>query len=142
MNSGQICNALNRIIAIHEGTLPLYLSDAAPWFGADTTARETLSAIASNQRTTIDRLGQIVLEHGAEVRHGSYPTEFTGYHDLSLDFLREEMIRRQMAEIAQLEAIADAMPESAEKSAAEEALGAARGNLESLREISATPTMQ
>lgn len=140
MDSVQICNALNRIIAIHGGSLPVYLSDAAPWFGNNSTAQESLRSIASQQKSTIDRLGRMVLELGGEVQHGSFPMDFTGFHDLSLDFLLQEMIRRQRSEIAEIESIADSLPESAAKSAAEEALGAAHGHLETLRELTATPS--
>ena len=141
MNSDQICNALNRMIAILESSLPIYLTDAAPWFGGDDSAQEVITAVATDQRDTVERLARIVLDYGAEVRHGSFPMEFTGFHDLSVDFLKQELVKRQQAEISAFDSIAIGMPECMAKSVAEEVVGAARGHLESLREISATPTM-
>ena len=141
MSSDQVCDALNRIIAIHDGSLAIYLSDAVPWVGDNNSAQETVSSIASQQRATIDRLVCMVLDLGGDVRHGSFASEFAGYHDLSLDFLLREMISLQQANISTIESVAEGMAESAAKSVAEETLGSAREQLMMLGELSATPAI-
>ena len=65
--------------------------------------------------------------------------EFTGYHDLSLDFLITKLIEHQQKDIADIQAVVDAAEEGTDvRAIAEECLGAAKGHLESLDELSSS----
>ena len=62
--------------------------------------------------------------------------EFTGLHDLSLEYLLSELVRRQQADVDRIGEIATLLrTDPAAHALAEEALGAAKGHLASLREL-------
>lgn len=131
---------LNRLLAIHGRSLPVYLADAVPWIrDGQNDAAELLNAIANDHRRTTDRLGEYLVEAGDRWEPGGFPMEFTSYHDLSLDFLVSKMIEHQQQDIDAMESVVDAAEEGSEvRAVAEDCLGAARGHLESLRELSAS----
>ena len=128
---------LNRLVAMHNCSLPAYLSYAAPaWLLGDEAAKETLSTIAADQRETSARLAAMVTEQHGVVDNGEFPIYYTGYHDLSFDFLLGEIIKEQKEDIVEIERVVTRLglvPMA--KVLAEDALGAAKGHLESLEEL-------
>jgi hypothetical protein len=129
---------LNRLLAIHNRSLAQYLHYASPtWHRGDERARATLDVIASDQQSVADRFGEMIIELGGTVFPGSFPMHYTGYHDLSFDFLLTKLIEYQRRAIATIQ---QCIPKLAQnpmaKAFAEEALGAAKGHLESLLELS------
>lgn len=130
---------LNRLLALHGRSLPIYLTSAVPWVGrARGEAAEVLRAIAADQQQTVDRLGELIVEEGGRLNLGGFPMEFTSYHDLSIDFLVTKLIERQQADVRQIEAVvAETESGSTIRAIAEEALGAAKGHLQSLQELEA-----
>jgi hypothetical protein len=130
-------DVLNRLLVIHNRSLPMYLSFAHPRFArGNTAASDTLAMIVEDQDRTIDRIGEMIVEVGADVAAGEFPMVFTAYNDISFDFLLPKIIEHQQQDI-------DAIAECAEqleadpiaKAVAEEALGAAKGHLENLQEL-------
>ena len=86
---------LNRLLVVHGRSLPIYLADAAPWVGRDRSeAVEVLQAIAADQRQTVDRIGELIMDEGGRLNLGGFPMEFTSYHDLSMDFMVTKLIER------------------------------------------------
>ncbi len=130
---------LNRLLTIHGRSLPIYLVSAAPWFRHGRSgAAEVLQAIANDQQKTVDRVGELIVDEGGRLNLGHFPMQFTSYHDLSIDFLVTKMIERQQADIRQIEAVvAESESDSTVQAVAEEALGAAKGHLQSLQELEA-----
>lgn len=128
---------LNRLVAMHNCSLPAYLTYAAPaWHLGDEAAKETLRSIAADQRDTSERLAAMVTDHGGVVDNGEFPIYYTGYHDLSFDFLLNEIIKEQTEDIAEIEAVVAQLGlVPLAKVLAEETLGAAKGHLESLEEL-------
>jgi len=129
---------LNRLVAIHNRTLPMYLANSTrAWFSQDdTVARETLDAIAADQQATVARLSQMVMDQSQAVTMGSFPMEFTSLHDLSLDYLVGRAIEWQRRDQSLIEAAAAELDaDTDEKALAEKAVGAAKGHLESLTEL-------
>lgn len=137
MASPSTIDTLNRLLALHEKSLPMYLGYAAPWtIGNDEAAREVLFHIVADQKLMVDRIGEAIVAEGGTPTHGRFPLIFTGWHDLSFEFLVKQMIVYQKRDIAAIElciARLDAAP--AARALAEEALGAAKGHLESLDEL-------
>lgn len=137
MSSASTIDVLNRLVVFHQASLPMYLRFAAPYLGSDGAAADVLQHIASDQEAMADRLAQMVLENGGTVVSGEFPMTYTGYHDLGLEFLRARLVEQQRAHIRRIQ-------ESVERLAlvpmaralAEEALGEAKGHLQSLEEIS------
>jgi hypothetical protein len=128
---------LNRLLVLHNRSLPRYLESARPWLhSGDERSAQMLDLIAADHRLTVERVGSRILEHHGLPDLGAYPMQFTDLHDLSLDYLLGELLARQRALVADLTGCVrqlDGAPR--DKALAEEALGAARGHLESLEEL-------
>ena len=137
MNHIRTTDVLNRLIAIHHRSLPMYLSDARPWtHRGDEDARDVLAQIAADQTAVVDRLGQMILQEGDSVELGEYPMEFTGQHDLSLDYLLDNLVSHQRNDIASIkECVQQLDHDPMAKAIAQETLGEAKGHLESLQEL-------
>ena len=128
---------LNRLIAIHGRSLSVYLADAAPWATSqDAHAQDVLDMIAADQLLTVDRLADEVMATGGAVRQGAFPMAFTGLHDVSIGYVVTELVRRQAADVVEIdELVGELDSAAAARPLAEEALGAAKGHLESLNEL-------
>ena len=137
MKSSEVCSLLNDLIAIHARSLPVYLSDAAPWMThRDAHAKDVVDLIAADQLMTVDQLAEIVIDKGGTVDQGIFPMDFTGLHDLSLDYLLVQMVHRQREDVERIADVVERLTEDAgAKAVAEEALGAAKGHLASLEEL-------
>lgn len=133
-------HALNRLLTILYRSLPLYLDYACPWtHRGDEKAVATLRNIVADQKQLSTRVAQAVLALGP-TEIGEFPIEFLDMHDLSLDFLVKKLIEYQKKDIAALERCAAELAADRKAAAlAEEALGAARGHLESLEELASQP---
>jgi hypothetical protein len=132
---------LNRLLVLHERSLPMYLSYAPPHqLGRNPHAKAVLDQIVADQKRTIDRLATIILESGT-VEHGEFPMSFTSLHDLSLPYLLKLLIERQEKTIVACERLADALNMAPYAQAtAREAVGEAKGHLENLQELQASLT--
>ncbi len=133
------CKLLNELIVMHSRSLPVYLTDAAPWLtDKEASTADVLNLIAADHLMTVDRLAEAVLERNGRLRMGTFPTYFTGLHDLSIDYLLRETLKRQAADTARIAEIAGELaPDARAAALAKEAWGAAQGHLESLRELEA-----
>lgn len=137
MPSPHVIDTLNRLLALHEKSLPMYLGYASPWsIGEDTAAREVLGHIVADQKLMVDRIGQAIIDAGGTPTHGRFPLYFTGWHDLTYEFLVKQMIACQKKDIAAIQTcIVQLESAPTAKALAEESLGAAKGHLESLEEL-------
>jgi len=141
MSSANTIDVLNRLVGIHNRSLPIYLTYASPaWQRGDEAARATLANVSDDHRETADHLAAMVVAAGGTVDNGHFPIYYTGYHDLGFDFLLGRVILEQKEDISTIEQCA-AQLELAPlaKAVAEEALGAAKGHLESLEELRQAP---
>lgn len=128
---------LNRLLNVLCRSLPAYLADAKPWAAsADQRLRSALEHIVTDQRHYAQRLSDAIDELGGRPDPGCFPRQFTAKHDLSLEFLRQEVIARQERDIAAIERCAAELEGIASlHSLAEEILGNARGHLDILKEM-------
>ena len=131
---------LNRLLVLHERSLPMYLSFAPPAdLARNSKARAVLDQIVADQKRTIDRLATIILESNGVIEHGEFPMSFTSLHDLSLEYLLKLLIERQGKTIAACERLADALNMAPyAQAAAREAVGEAKGHVENLQELQAS----
>lgn len=131
---------LNRLLVLHERSLPLYLSYAPPaGLARNTQAKSVLDSVVADQKRTTDRLATIILESNGVIDHGEFPMSFTSLHDLSLPYLLKLVIERQEKTIAACERLADALNMAPyAQAAAREAVGEAKGHLENLQELQAS----
>ncbi|MDP6467493.1 MAG: hypothetical protein QF918_07130 [Pirellulaceae bacterium] len=130
-------DVLNRLAVLHHRSLAVYVSYAQPeWKRGEERARQTLELIAADEQMTVDRLSEMISDAGGNVHYGAFPMEYTGYHDLSFDFLLGRLIENQQDKILQIQESLELLSLApTAKSAVEEALGAAKGHLQSLQEL-------
>lgn len=134
-------DVLNRLLIIHHRSLPMYLSYAHPRVtrGHEATA-ETLESIVADQKAMVDRIGRCIVDEEGSVDFGEFPMLFTGLHDISLDYLLQKLIEYQQRSTEQIQQCVDDLRLAPTYQAlAQEALGLARGHLESLEELNAEP---
>lgn len=142
MSDQQTIDLLNRLLAIHNTSFPTYLVCTGPWtHRGDERSTETLSHVVADQQTTADRVVQMITDLGGSVASSSYPMLFTDLHDLALEFLLQRLVDYQRQDIAQIETcVADLADAPLARALAEEGLGAAKGHLESLEELTKQPS--
>jgi len=129
--------ALNRLLAIVGRSFPQYLQYSRPYIppGCENVV-ETIASIAADQNVLADRISQMLVDAEAPIRSGEFPMEFTDMHDLGIDFLVNMGIAYQEQDIGAIGQLVEQLPGApAAKALAEEALGMAKGHLESLREL-------
>jgi hypothetical protein len=129
---------LNRLLILHSRSLASYLHYARPWaLQQHPKALAVLEQMVADHQDTVDRLAKLILETGP-VDLGEYPITFTGYHDLSVEFLVNKLIERQQKTIVVIEKIVDQLSHAPYAQAvAKEILGQAKGHLENLQEVAA-----
>ena len=138
MSDQQTIDVLNRLMAIHYRSLPMYLSHAPPWkTRGDERAAETLGDVVADQQQMCHRFSAEIQRRGGTIDTGEFPTEYTDMHFLSLDYVLGRLIDAQRQDIAQIESCVAAAPDAEIRALAEESLGMAKGHLDSLEELAA-----
>jgi len=134
------CAALARLYNIASYSLPIYLQTAAPWTPAgESEAIETLAQLAGDQRRLSRRVFERLTSLECAPPQGDFPSRFTWLNDLSLQYLLRRLVEEQAGDIAKIERCAAQLTaDLPSRVLAEEALGAARGHLERLQELSRT----
>jgi hypothetical protein len=127
---------LNRLLAIHYRSLPMYLRDARPWKQSqDDRADELLSQIIAEHERMVQHISETVLELGGDIEPGEFPMLFTDMHDLSYDYLLRQLVEQQRQMVVKIQECVNAAPG---EPLAQEALGLAKGHLEELQELAAS----
>jgi hypothetical protein len=132
---------LNRVLVVLERSFPQYLRYARPYVPRGrANVMETINDVTSGQDALAERISQYIFESGGLADHGKFPIEFTDTHDLGIDFLIHSALGYQREDIANLEECVERLRTSpAAQSLAAEALGMAKGHLESLQELPINP---
>ena len=133
-------HALNRLLTILYRSLPMYLTFACPWTRrGDEKAVAVLRNVVEDQKQLAARVAEYIMRVGP-VEMGEYPADFPDTHDLALDYLVVKLIQCQKNDVQAIEECVAQLTDDRKAAAlAEEALGAARGHLESLEELVAHP---
>ena len=128
---------LNRLLAIHCKSFPQYLRWSRPHVPAGRGEElEAVQAIAQDQDVMAERISRMIVDADALPRSGEFPMEFTDLHDLDIDFLLRLAVRYQEQDIGAIQQLVDRLHTApAAKATAEEALGMAKGHLDTLREL-------
>jgi hypothetical protein len=141
MSSSATIEVLDRVLVILRRSFPQYLKYARPHVppGRENIL-EIVDEIVAGQDALAARVAEQIFQSGALPDHGKFPIEFTDTHDLDIDFLIEEAIGYQKQDIADLAQCVDELRLApAAQSLAAEALGMAKGHLESLEELPVNP---
>lgn len=142
MASPDTIDVLNRVQVTLRSSFPQYLQYARPYIppGRE-NVMETIAEIVAGQNALASRVSDHIFDSGALPDKGKFPIEFTDTHDLEIDFLIEEAIGYQKQDIADLAQCVDELRLApAAQALAAEALGMAKGHLESLEELHVDPT--
>jgi hypothetical protein len=136
---------LNRLLAMVGRSFPQYLQYARPYIPPGRESLfEAIEAIVADQNVMVERISRQLSDAQVPPRFGEFPMEYTDLHDLDIDFLVGAAANYQEQDIASIAAIAEQLGLApAAQSLAEEALGMAKGHLDSLRELlpeATTPT--
>ena len=128
---------LNRLLGIVSHSFPQFLQYSRPYIPVGReNLLETIQAIVADQNGIAERIGQMIVDEQSLPRSGEFPIEYTDTHDLGIDFLINMAITYQGQDISAIgELVGQLQLAPAAKSLAEEALGMAKGHLESLREM-------
>ena len=137
LNAAQTCIALNQLSVAHNRSLPVYLQYARPWMERDRDeVKLVLQQIVDDQEATVDRIGTMIQAVGQDVDPGEFPIQFTSLHDLSIDYLLEQLVKKQRAIISICEqAVDDLAADAMSQAVAQEAIGNAKAHLDSLQEL-------
>ena len=130
-------DVLNQVLVLHKRSLPMYLSYAPPRYPEDGKRYSaTIDAVVADQKQTVDRLGKFIIEHHGAVQGGGFPMSYTGLHDLDFLYLLGRLIDAQRHDVRVLQRCASQLDHAPlAKALVDEALGAAKGHLESLEEL-------
>ena len=137
MPTPETTDVLNRVLAILQRSFPQYMRYARPYVPPGREkVMDTIHEIVAGQDALAQRVSETIFASGGLPDPGEFPIEFTDTHDLAIDFLIQAAINYQMQDIAELEQCVEALRLApAAQSLAAEALGMAKGQLESLEEL-------
>jgi hypothetical protein len=131
---------LNELLVHHYRSLPMFLTEASPWtHRGDEKATDVVMDIVADQKATCQRLAALVEQRGGVVDVGEYPMDFLELHFLSLDYMLQLLVQHQRNEVAWIQRCSERLwNDPPAQAVAKEALGAARGHLQSLEELTAS----
>jgi hypothetical protein len=132
---------LNEVLVALHRSLPLYLSFAEPWvaFGNE-EPRRVLTAMVAEKREGVARLTALLDARRYAIGFGEFPMDFTSLHDLSLDFLLQQLLEDQKREVLLIESCLDQLTEDAEgRALVADILASERRHLQSLEELTRQP---
>ncbi len=134
---------LNRLLQLYSRSLASYLVECLPWTAPASQAKAAaVREIGQSQRELADRIAERIVALGGVPDLGDFPLNFTGFNDVSVDFLVTELVSRQRRAVqAASECVAALQAGPSEAlSIAEEAHGAALGYLDRLIELAQPAT--
>ena len=139
MRRANTIDILNELLVVHHRSLPMYLSYAVPWAPTAPNGTRNIAAVldrlVADQKRYASKLAEAILARGGRIETGGFPMEFTDLHLLSLDYLLNEMVKYQRRDIAKIERAVELLRDDPlARELAEEALGNAKGHLDSLEE--------
>ena len=128
---------LNKLLAIHYRSFPMYLVWATPYRRAeDEHALKTIQQIVDDQKAISARIVELITDRNWRVDYGDFPITFTSSHDLALDFLVRRLVQWQKGTVTAIQECYDALADDPlAQGLADECLGTAKGHLETLEEL-------
>lgn len=95
---------LNQILIRLLRNLSQYAVESWVWSSESQVAeRSVVGRIVTEQQRSVGRLADLLAARACNIEFGTYPTEFTDLHYVSLDFLRSQLIADQAGLVGELE---------------------------------------
>jgi hypothetical protein len=99
---------LKRLLVDLGRSLLQYVGECWPWTdSAEEEIHHTIDRLVSRQKREIGRLGVLLSHRERVVDFGTYPTEYTDLHFLSLDYLLGELVAGENDLVRDLERAVD-----------------------------------
>ena len=137
MRAAESMTVLNRLLAAFQYSLATYLGYARPWtHPGNARLLEAVRQITADHEAHTRRVGELILKRRGKVEPGRFPTRFTAYNDLALDYLARRLVeheRELIDEIARSVARLGGDPEA--RQLGEAILAVERQHLRTLTEL-------
>lgn len=135
--SSAVVDVLNELLQVLHRSLPVYLRTARPWNPSDNDrAAAALGRMAADFERYVERLAELVGDHGGTVETGQFPVEFTAANDLEATFLVRRVIELEKRDLASVRhCVVDLARFPTPHALAEEILGNVQGHIEVLEEL-------
>jgi bacterioferritin (cytochrome b1) len=129
-----VTDLLNQLLHMLCRGLPAYVVEIKLWMQPEhRELRKVLVNLANDRTLFANRTAQIILNRGGHPDPGSYPLEFTGLNDVSIDYLTQELIDSLQMDIEILEAFSTRFASIPDAHVlAEEIIGNTKGHVEIL----------
>src|SRR5690349_16330051 len=99
--------ALNRLLVLFQYSLASYLGYARPWAQAgNRPLLKAVRGITADHQAHAQRVGKMILDRRGKVEPGGFPTRFTAYNDLALDYLAGRLVEQQRRIVTEVAACA------------------------------------
>jgi hypothetical protein len=128
---------LNRLLTLFQYSLASYLRYASPWRHRENTRLfDAVSQISADHEAHAGRVGKMILKRRGKIERGLFPTRFTAYNYLALDYLARRLVeheRELIEEVARSVAWLGGDPEA--RQLGEDILAGERQHLRTLTEL-------
>jgi hypothetical protein len=105
MSESDINLQLNRLLIVLRRSLLQYIGECWPWTDPRHQAvRDRLQSLVERQEDGVRRLVELLQRRGWIIDFGTFPTEFTDLHYVSLDFLLAEAVENEKDVSAEIDA--------------------------------------
>jgi uncharacterized membrane protein YccC len=136
-NGTQAAKVLNRLLAVFQYSLASYLHFARPWtHPGNACLLEVVRQISAGHAAHARRIGGLIVKRRGKVEPGRFPTRFTAYNYLALDYLARRLVEQErelIEEIARSVAWLGGDPEA--RQLGEAILASERQHLRTLTEL-------
>ena len=96
VQSAEVMRVLNRLLAVFQYSLASYLGYARPWTHlGNARLLEAVRQITADHEAHARRIGGLILTRRGKVEPGRFPTRFTAYNDLALDYLARRLVEHE-----------------------------------------------
>ena len=96
MRAAESMKVLNRMLVTFQYSLASYLRYARPWaHSGNARLLEAVRQITADHEDHARRLGGLILKRRGKVESGRFPTRFTAYNDLALDYLARRLVEHE-----------------------------------------------
>jgi hypothetical protein len=134
--------ALNQVLITLHRSLPAYLSFADPWVAyGNEEPRRILTRMVADKEQFVARLTALLDARRHTIDFGEFPMDFTSLHDVSLEYLLNQLVEHQRRDVQTIEATLGQLAGDAEgRALVEEILASSRRHLHSLESLTRQPT--
>src|SRR5579884_585671 len=96
MRTAESMTVLNRLLGAFQYSLATYLGYARPWtHPGNALLLEAVRQVTADHEAHARRLGELILKRRGKVEAGRFPTRFTAYNDLALDYLARRLVEHE-----------------------------------------------